>query len=168
MNIENIIDLQNLEEAFNTMKNYLHNGGDIFDNFIFSKKVLIHKFHQKLFEIKFFKQLKLNNKKFLLGLKPRSGKTFLTGFIISNNKKNYENFNILIITPAPNETSSQFLEMLENHTEFNEFNIIHLNTGHMIEKLKFTNKNIIITSKQLLQNYINEDSINTIKNLNLN
>jgi hypothetical protein len=168
MNIENIIDLQNLEEAFNTMKNHLHNGGDIFDNFIFNKKVLIHKFHQKLFEIKFFKQLKLNNKKFLLGLKPRSGKTFLTGFIISNDKKNYENFNILIITPAPNETSSQFLEMLENHTEFNEFNPINFNSGHMIDKLRFTNKNIIITSKQLLQNYINENGIISIKNLNFN
>jgi len=168
MKIENIIDLQNLEEAFNTMKNYLHNGNNIFDNFIFNKKVLIHKFHQKLFEIKFFKKLKLNNKKFLLGLKPRSGKTFLTGFIISNDKKNYENFNILIITPAPNETSSQFLEMLENHTEFNEFNPINFNSGHMIDKLRFTNKNIIITSKQLLQNYINENGIISIKNLNFN
>jgi len=168
MNIDNIIDLKNLEEAFNTMKNYLYNGGDIFGNFIFNKKVLIHKFHQKLFEIKFFKQLKLNNKKFLLGLKPRSGKTFLTGFIISNDKKNYENFNILIITPAPNETSSQFLEMIENHTEFNEFNSINLNTSNMINKLRFTNKNIIITSKQLLQNYINENGIMSIKNLNLN
>ena len=168
MNIENIIDLQNLEEAFYTMKNYLHNGNTIFDNFIFNKKVLIHKFHQKLFEIKFFKQLKLNNKKFLLGLKPRSGKTFLTGFIISYDKKNYENFNILIITPAPNETSTQFLEMLENYTVFNEFNTIHLNTSNIIDKLKFTNKNIIITSKQLLQNYIHENGISSIKNLNLN
>ena len=168
MNIKNMIDLQDLEEAFNTMKNYLHNGGNIFDNFIFNKKILIHKFHQKLFEIKFFKQRILNNNKFLFGLKPRSGKTFLVGFIIFNDKKNYENFNILIITPVPNETSSQFLEMLENHTNFNEFNIINLNTGSIIEKLNFTNKNIIITSKQLLQNYINEDNIISIKNLNLN
>jgi len=166
--MKKIIDLHDLEEAFTTMKNYLHNGGNIFDNFIFNKKILIHKFHQKLFEIKFFKQLKLNNKKFLLGLKPRSGKTFLVGFIISYDKKNYENFNILIITPAPNETSSQFLEMLENHSEFNDFNIIHLNTCNIIENLEFTNKNIIITSKQLLQNYINENSINSIKNLNFN
>ena len=168
MNIENIIDLHNLEEAFNTMKNYLNNGGNIFDNFIFNKKALIHKFHQKLFEIKFFKKRKLNNNKFLLGLKPRSGKTFLVGFIISNDKKIYENFNILIITPVPNETSSQFLEMLENHHEFNDFNVINFNTGHMIENLIFTNKNIIVTSKQLLQNYIDENSINKIKNLNFN
>jgi hypothetical protein len=168
MNIKNIIDLNDLEEAFNTMKIYLHSGGNIFDNFIFNKKVLIHKFHQKLFEIKFIKKHSLNNNKFLFGLKPRSGKTFLVGFIIHNDNKNYENFNILIITPAPNETSSQFIEMLENHTNFNEFNIINFNSGNMIEKLKFTNKNIIITSKQLLQNYINDDAINIIKNLKFN
>ena len=166
--IQNIIDLPYLEKAFNRMKHYLHNGGNIFDNFIFNKKILIHKFHQKLFEIKFFKQRKLNNNKFLFGLKPRSGKTFLTGFILSTDKKNYENFNILIITPAPNETSSQFLEMIENYTDFNDFNTIHLNSSKIIDKLIFTNKNIIITSKQLLQIYIHENGIASIKNLNFN
>ena len=38
----------------------------------------------------------------------------------------------------------------------------------MIKDLKFTNKNIIVTSKQLLQNYINENGILSIKNLNFN
>jgi hypothetical protein len=168
MNTDNIIDLKDLEKAFDAMKKYLDNGSYIFDNFIFKKKTLIHKFHQKLFEIKFFKQRALNNNKFLFGLKPRSGKTFLVGFIISNDKKNYEDFNILIITPAPNETSSQFLNMFNEYSEFNEFNIIHLNSGNMIKDLKFTNKNIIVTSKQLLQNYINENGILSIKNLNFN
>ena len=175
IDINKIIDLSDLEKAFITMKNYIQSNSkeNIFDNFNFNKKVLIHKFHQKLFEIKMFNKINLENqKKFLLGLKPRSGKTFIVGFIISNDKNNYENFNILIITPAPNETSSQFLEMLENYSNFNEFNIINLNKGSMIEDLQFTNKNIIITSKQLLQNYIVNNDINngiiSIKNLQLN
>lgn len=171
IDINRIIDITDLEKAFITMKNYIKNNSidNLFDNFKFNKKVLTYKFHQKLFEIKIFNKMKNENKnKFLLGLKPRSGKTFLVGFIISNDKKNYEIFNILIITPAPNETSSQFLDMIEHHTEFNEFNIINLNKGSMIENLQFTNKNIIITSKQLLENYINEDCIISIQNLQLN
>jgi len=171
IDINKIIDITDLEKSFITMKNYIQNNSidNLFDNFKFNKKVLTYKFHQKLFEIKIFNKMKNENKnKFLLGLKPRSGKTFLVGFIISNDKKNYEIFNILIITPAPNETSSQFLDMIEHHTEFNEFNIINLNKGSMIENLQFTNKNIIITSKQLLENYINEDCIISIKNLQLN
>ena len=166
---DKIIDLSDLEKAFITMKNYIHNNGieNIFNNFIFNKKILIHKFHQKLFEIKIFKMLK-DHDKFLLGLKPRSGKTFIVGFIISNDMKNYDNFNILVITPAPNETSSQFLDMFNDYVEFNEFNIIHLNKGSMIENLVFTNKNIIVTSKQLLQNYIDNDNNNTDKSTNKN
>jgi len=168
--IENnkIIDKNDLEKAFVSMKSYINKGNNIFDNFIFNKEILNYKFHQKLIEIKFFKQILLNKDRFLLGLKPRSGKTYIVGFIISNDKKNYENFNILVITPAPNETSSQFLEMFNSYIDFNEFNIIHLNKGDMIDNLRFTNKNIIITSKQLLQNYIKNNAITIIQNLNLN
>ena len=168
IDIEKIIDINDLEKAFFEMKNYYLKDSNIFKNFILDKKILIPKFHQKLFEIKFFKQKALDKKIFLLGLKPRAGKTFIVGMIISKDKNNYENFNILVITPAPNETSSQFLEMFENYIDFNDFNIINLNSGAMIENLNFTNKNIIVTSKQLLQNYINNDGIISIKNLNLN
>jgi hypothetical protein len=167
MNFDKIIDLDDLKKAFKSMKSYLSKGGNVYDNFIFNKKVLTHKFHQKLFEIKIFKQIALNQNKFLLGLKPRSGKTFLVGFIISNDKNNYEIFNILVITPAPNETSSQFLEMFENYSDFNDFTIIHLNESSMIENLKFTNKNIILTSKQLLQRYTLDSYIKEIKNFSL-
>ena len=58
--------------------------------------------------------------------------------------------------------------MFNSYIDFCDFNIIHLNTCSMIKNLKFTNKNIIVTSKQLLQNYINNDGIESIKNLNLN
>jgi len=168
MTIDKIIDLNDLEKSFCNMKYYLIKNKNIFENFALNKKVLVPKFHQKLFENKIFKQIKLNQKTFLLGLKPRSGKTFIVGIIISKDNMNYEKFNILVITPAPNETSSQFLEMFENYIDFNDFNIINFNSSSMIENLKFTNKNIIVTSKQLLQNYINENGIESIKNLNFN
>ena len=157
-----------LNEKRCNMKSYLIKNINIFENFVVNKKVLIPKFHQKLFENKIFKQIKLNKKKFLLGLKPRSGKTFIVGITISKDNINYQNFNILVITPVPNETSSQFLEMFENYIDFIDFNIINFDSGNMIKNLKFTNKNIIVTSKQLLQNYINENGIESIKNLNFN
>jgi hypothetical protein len=166
--IKGIIDINDLESAFHKLKCYIKEGGDVFDNFNFQKKILIPKFHQKLFEKKIFKQIELGQNKFLLGLKPRSGKTFIVGLIISKDKTNYENFNILIITPAPKETLGQFLDMFNTYSGFNDFNIIHINAGNMIENLSFTNKNIIITSKQLLENYINIDCIESIKNLNVN
>ena len=165
--LDKMIDLDDLEKAFFTMKSYFLKDNNFFKKFVSNKKVLLPKFHQKLFEIKFFKQKLLNQKKYLLGLKPRAGKTFIVGFIISNDKNNYENFNILVITPAPNETSDQFLEMFDKYIDFANFNIIHLTTGSMINNLQFTKKNIIVSSKQLLQNYINDNGIESIKNLNL-
>ena len=168
MTIDKIIDLSDLENAFCNMKYYLIKNKNIFEKFALNKKVLVPKFHQKLFENKIFKQIEDGEKTFLIGAKPRSGKTFIVGLIISKDNINYENFNILVITPAPNETSHQFLEIFENYIDFSDFNIINFNSGSMIDNLKFTNKNIIVTSKQLLQNYINENGIESIKKLNFN
>ena len=57
--------------------------------------------------------------------------------------------------------------MFESYVDFNNFNIINFNTGSMKDKLSFSKKNIIITSKQLLQNYIKDDHIKSIKLLKL-
>jgi len=167
MDKKHIIDLNDLEYAFLNLKNYLIKDKNIFKNFVLNKKILEYKFHQRLFVSKILKQKKLNKKTFLLGCKPRTGKTYIVGSLISEDKQNYEKFNILIITPAPNETSSQFLEMFESYIDFNDFNIINFNTGSMKDKLFFCKKNIIITSKQLLQNYIKDDHIKSIKLLKL-
>ena len=167
MDNKHIIDLNDLEYAFLNMKKYLNKGYNISNIFVLNKKPLQYKFHQKLFVDKILKQKKLNKKVFLLGCKPRTGKTYIVGSLISEDKKNYDNFNILIITPAPNETSSQFLEMFESHIDFNDFNIINFTSGSMKDSLLFNKKNIIIASKQLLQNYILTDQIKSIKLLHL-
>jgi hypothetical protein len=67
------------------MKNYIEIYGveSIFDNFNSKKQLLVPKFHQKLIEIKIFNKINLSEK-FLLGLKSRSGKTYLVAFIICN------------------------------------------------------------------------------------
>ena len=168
--INNIIDLNDLEEAFKIMKSYLDRGINIFDNFIQSKKVFYPKFHQKLFVTKFLKESALNKKIFLLGLKPRSGKTFIVGFIVSSTKMTYENFNVLVITPAPSETTPQFFEMFDSYSDFNDLNIIRLDDKNMFkdESLFKNKKNIILASKQFLQNYTDTDELDVIKNLNLN
>ena len=165
---KHIIDLDDLEDAFLHMKTYLIKDPDIFKNFILDKKPLQYKFHQKLFVDKILKQKKLNKKVFLLGCKPRTGKTYIVGSLISEDNKNYENFNILVITPVPTETISQFLEMFESYIDFNNFNIINFHIGIMKDSLSFKKKNIIVTSKQLLENYIFNNKINTLKLLNFN
>ena len=166
MDVEHIIDLDDLEQAFLNFKGHYHNSGkDFFKNLVLTKKTFQNKFHQKLFVSKILKQKKLNKKTFLLGCKPRTGKTFIVGSLISEDKKNYDKFNILIITPAPNETSGQFIDMFESYIDFNEFNIINFYTVSIKDKLSFSNKNIIVASKQLLQNYTLTNAIKSIKDL---
>jgi len=168
--INNIIDLNDLEEAFKIMKSYLNIGINIFDNFIQNKKVFYPKFHQKLFVTKLLKEAELNKKSFLLGLKPRSGKTFIVGFIVSSTQAKHETFNVLVITPAPTETTPQFFEMFDSYSDFNDLNIIRLDDKNMFKDGTFLSKkkNIILASKQFLQNYTDTDDLDVIKNLNLN
>ena len=158
MNYDKIIDLNDLEDAFCIMKNYINKGYSLTDNFLIQKNILDLKFHQKVFIRKIQEQIKMKQTRFLLGCKPRSGKTYMVGGLISEqmNLYEHESFNILIITPIPNETSSQFLNMFNGLIDFNDFKIINFCRGNMIRQLTFKNKNIIITSKQLMQNYLKD------------
>jgi adenine-specific DNA-methyltransferase len=65
-------------------------------------------------------------------------------------------YNVLIITPAPTETSPQFTDdLFKKYNDFNKFEIIHLKSSNMIENLKLKDNNIIVVSKQLLQMFVN-------------
>lgn len=142
MNFENLINLNDLEKAFFNMKIYFEKEPNFINNVDINKKILIPKFHQKLFVNKILKQKNIGNKMFLLGCKPRSGKTYIVGSLISDDKNNYNNkFNILIITPAPNETSNQFMELFEDFIDFNDFNVINLKSGSEIDILNFKDNN---------------------------
>ena len=86
--------------------------------------------------------------------------------IIQANKK--DKYNVLIITPAPTETTTQFTEdLFDKFKDFEYFKIHNIENSKSIKKLKFDNYNILVMSKQLLQRYINKDKILDIKNLKL-
>lgn len=136
--------------------------------FLKTKYTLKFPFHQRLI-IKKVKNLKYsNNKLILIGAKPRSGKTYIVGGLITSLATNSKSFNALVITPAPTETIPQFTDdLFRKYEDFDKFNIIHLAEGKMKDKLKLSDNNIIIVSKQLLQEYVGDSTIKTIKNLKL-
>ncbi len=115
-------------------------------------KKIILKFHQ---EVSVYKTINIKNsgeKNCLYGHIPRSGKTYIMcGTIINDIKTNDENY--LIITPCPNETIQNYLDVF-NCIELKDFSIIHLNRNckNNLKELVNTNgRNIIIVSKQFLQ-----------------
>lgn len=90
----------------------------------------------------------------LWGHVPRSGKTYiLAGLIIEMSKhENTSDKNYLIVTTFPNETISQYINVL-NCMELCNFNIINYSKNKKI----IGNNNIIICSKQLLTYKSNQD-----------
>jgi hypothetical protein len=108
----------------------------------------------------------VRRKELLLGAKARSGKTYCVGLFKYNKKFGY--LNALIITPAPSETIPQFTDDL--FCKFGDFigiNIVEIKTGKDFETMTLTNKNIIIVSKQLLDDYVSENKIESIQELDL-
>jgi hypothetical protein len=117
------------------------------------------RFHQEL-TIRRTMRLKSVYKSVLWGHIPRSGKTYiLAGLILRDDENHDETSNYLIITTAPNETIQQYLNLFNSTLQFCDFNIIHLNGK---QTLKLQHRNIIIVSKQYLQN----KSIKWLSNIN--
>jgi len=171
MTEDKIFDELDLEKYYQKLKSKLAktdiNSYDI--TFLNNKDVLQFPFHQRLFEKRTANLISKGEKKILWGAKPRSGKTYMTGLLIISQCELYDKYNALIITPAPTETSPQFTdELFKKYSEFDNFNVIHLKSSKDIKNLKLEKNNIIVISKQLLQSYINDDTIKDIKNLKLN
>ena len=146
----------------------LHDKFDYNELYLTSKDKLKFRFHQELIVQKTNDLIKEGLKSFLWGSKCRSGKTYMSGgiVIIQANKK--DKYNVLIITPAPTETTTQFTEdLFDKFKDFEYFKIHNIENSKSIKKLKFDNYNILVMSKQLLQRYINKDKILDIKNLKL-
>ena len=68
------------------------------------------------------------NNEILIGAIPRSGKTYIMAGMILRHVKEHINQglktfnNYVIITPAPNETLSQYIEAFD-HIDFDKYNI---------------------------------------------
>jgi hypothetical protein len=140
-----------------------------YDNIFMKKKeILKTRFHQKLMNHKTSELIDDGEKQILWGLKCRSGKTYCCADLIKlYGIKNL--INILIITPAPTETTPQFEEVFNNYMGFENFDIHSIKSSKDLLNLEINKEksNIFIASKQLLQNYTGENTIQKIKNLKL-
>jgi hypothetical protein len=170
MTKDNILDKNDLNKYFlafkqDIIKNKLEDWQSIYLN---SKENLILRFHQELITQKTSNLIEEGNKSFLWGCKCRSGKTYMFGGVIIKQLKVKNKINVLIITPAPTETSPQFTNDLFNKfKDFDKFKIHHIEGSKMIDSIETSNNNIFVMSKQLLQKYINDKTIMKIKNLKL-
>ena len=119
---------------------------------------LIPRFHQELFVKKTIDKIKEGKSKFLWGWKCRAGKTYGVGHLIEAYYNEFEIVNALIITPAPSETLTQFgTEMFHKFINFRRINIIEIKKGKDLENIQYETNNVIVISKQLLDNYLKYD-----------
>jgi|688.fasta_scaffold01748_24 hypothetical protein len=186
-----IFDLTDLEKYYMLLRqlldqyNYLKNDIDI-ENFKseylkIDKNNLIFKpkFHQKLFINKIIHDIsdkrKTDNKDFLIGAIPRTGKTYImAGLILDYIIKNFKDiyFNFLIITPAPSETISQYKEIFEIYYDFKKNNINFIaiveNNEKYKKNIKSDKHNIFVISIQRLIGEKDEDNIIDIIDLEKN
>lgn len=167
---DNILDKTDLNKYFllfkqDIIKNKNNNWNEIY---LSLKENLSLRFHQELITQKTSDLISDGNKSFGWFCKCRSGKTYMVGGIIIKQLEVKNKLNILIITPAPTETTPQFTEDLFNKfKDFDCFKIHNVENSKILNKIELSENNIIVISKQLLQNYINEKTIIKIKNLKL-
>ena len=169
-NIHHILDLGDLEICFQHLK---HSIQDITINEVNSKfcneKVPLQlRFHQDLITYKQMERIDEGEKELLLGAKARSGKTYCVGGLFIKYHKKYVSLNGLIITPAPTETLSQFTDdLFHKFIDFNGINVVEIKKGTDFETMVLQGNNIIIVSKQLLDDYVCEKKVESIQQLNL-
>lgn len=127
---------------------------NIINNFKFNKDMLITKNKPNIkpydYQQNIINQIKPGNN--LIGACPRSGKSYMIGGFIAQNKIK----NVLILTPIIKETKTQWIDDIFNkYSDFNCYNIQNPQTSKELNKLELKDKNIIVISKQLLQeNYL--------------
>jgi len=147
-----IIDWNDLNQAYHHFKMYFVNKS--LDSIIdLNKNTLILKMHQHLGVLKTLKMKNSGKKKILWGHIQRSGKSYIIGGCIIKDSKDKDECNYLILTTAPNETIEQQRKVFDC-IQLNDFNIVVLNGQNKQPIL--TKKNIILCSKQYLENKIDD------------
>lgn len=173
MTSDSIFDKNDLQKCFTklriTLLKYIDKGEINFDELFFSPKSNLElRFHQELITDKTLELMRESHKSFLWGCKCRSGKTFMSGGLIMKHFEFYKKTNVLIITPAPTETAPQFTDdLFRKFKEFEQFEIHPIHGSESFEKIVLGKNNIFIMSKQLLQRYIEDETIILIQNLKL-
>ena len=169
-NIHHILDLEDLEICFQNIKQSIQDItiNEVNSKFCNEKVPLQQRFHQDLITYKQMERIDEGEKELLLGAKARSGKTYCVGGLFIKYHKKFGAINGLIITPAPTETLSQFTDdLFHKFRDFNGINIVEIKKGTDFETMVLQGNNIIIVSKQLLDDYVCEKKVETIQQLNL-
>jgi hypothetical protein len=169
-NIHDILDLQDLEIYFQKLKAAIQpiTIDEVNATFCNEKIPLELRFHQDLITLKQMKKIDEGEKELLLGAKARSGKTYCVGGLFIKYMATYHGLNALIITPAPTETLSQFTDdLFRKFRDFNKINIVEIKKGSDLEQMTLLANNIVIVSKQMLDDYVLENSVAKIQQLNL-
>lgn len=173
MTSDSIFDKNDLQICFTKLRirllKYIDKGEINFDELFFSPKSNLElRFHQEIITDKTLELMRESHKSFLWGCKCRSGKTFMTGGLIMKHFELYKKTNVLIITPAPTETAPQFTDdLFRKFKDFEQFEIHPIHGSESFEKIVLGKNNIFIMSKQLLQRYIEDETILLIQNLKL-
>ena len=170
-NYENVYDLQDLEDYYKELMkilsdyNFLDNVDEFKEKYLKTyKKKFMPRFHQELFIEKISDLIYKNQKKILVGAIPRSGKTFImAGTILADvikhrdeGKKSFNNY--IIITPAPNETLSQYSKAFNDYYDFANNDIVTIDVKDEPNKQisssdlkgKVNKHNVFLISKQRL------------------
>ena len=169
-NVSMILDTNDFEPYFQTLKQCIQDISidEVNSKFCNEKVPLELRFHQDFITYKQIKRIEEGEKELLLGAKARSGKTYCVGGLFIKYFKKFYGLNGLIITPAPTETLSQFTsDLFHKFRDFNMINIIEIKKGTDFQNMILRKNNIIIVSKQLLDDYVCEKKIESIKQLNL-
>jgi hypothetical protein len=168
--ITDIIGLDDLELCFQNLKQSIQNVSidEVNDKFYNTKVSLELRFHQDFITYQLLEKINKGEKDLLLGAKARSGKTYCVGGLFLKYYQKFNTLNALIITPAPTETLSQFThDLFYKFRDFIGINIIEIKKGSDFIGMTLQKNNIIIVSKQLLDDYVFEKKIISIKDLNL-
>jgi hypothetical protein len=169
-NIHHILDLSDLEIGFQNLKHAIQDVSiDAINSMFCNTKIPLElRFHQDLITSKQMGKIDEGEKELLLGAKARSGKTYCVGGLLVKYKKKYVSLNSLIITPAPTETLSQFTDdLFRKFRDFIGVNIVEIKKGSDFDSMVLQENNIIIVSKQLLDDYVFEKKVEAIMKLGL-
>jgi hypothetical protein len=169
-NVNMILDTNDFEPYFQTLKQCIQNISidEVNDKFCNEKIPLELRFHQDYITYKQIERINEGEKELLLGAKARSGKTYCVGGLFIKYYKKFGGLNGMIITPAPTETLSQFTDdLFHKFRDFNMINIVDIKKGTDFESMILKENNILIVSKQLLDDYVCDKKIVSILKLNL-
>lgn len=147
-----VIDWNDLNQAYHEFKTYF---SDIpISQLRSDRNVLCLKMHQHLSVAKTLSLKRSGKSKILWGHIQRSGKSYIIAGCIIEDARGKDACNYLVMTTAPKETLDQQRSVL-SCLQLQEFSVIMLDGK--TKKPTLTDKNIVVCSKQFLQNKIGDN-----------